>query len=315
MVDGADDRPRSHGSRLPPSHSGSAKRHHLVSRGYQAAWSDDGRRIVLVTKATSEAKVVGLKSAFVARHLLTFRTAAGASDALEVEFGKVESRCIPQLQRFIQGARDEAAERAVRAITALHWARGLSTIETQRRIASETREEWVARVENDDGLRRAFVADRGRLPVPGEMEQLLEEQFDLWDRWNGFFVERVQVHYNTALSHLQTLGSQRFECARPSRAEFVFADSPVVVTDGLRGTARRPVGLYEATSIWFPLSPSVGVALTRVPHAPAEVRLPPIGVQERNLLSWRFAAERLGARPGSDLDRAFGNRQGTFALR
>jgi hypothetical protein len=56
-----------------------AKRHHVISAGYQRAWADGGR-ILYVDKRAETGWLVGVKDAFVAPNLLTLRDGPGPDD-------------------------------------------------------------------------------------------------------------------------------------------------------------------------------------------------------------------------------------------
>jgi hypothetical protein len=286
---------------------GRARRHHLISKGHLRAWSHPGKHVALITKAEPRAKSVGISDAFVVPRLLTFQTAGGPSDQLEVAFGRVESAALPHVRRFVDGAGDGDARTAVKALSALHWARSQSIVEVYDRIYDEVFTELVDGSETDFDLHAAFAATYGRPPSPGELRGLVSELTQAWRRANNFFADRVQTHYRRALDHFGPQHVRRIEIVRPTKVEFVIADSPVVLVGGLgglHGTATRPCPLYEATSLWFPLAPHVGSTLT--PRVESDQMIVPADAQTLNMLSWRYAKDRLAGRPRADLDMAFG---------
>lgn len=290
-----------------------SRRHHLVAQGYQRAWTAGTKRILLVSKASCSARFVGTADAFVVPNLLTFKTEDGPSDALEVEFGRVESEALPDVRRWVDGIRDRKTELAVRRIVALHWARSDSITSLQRQIFEAVVGELVDASEDDGDYRRAFVESFDREPTAGELSALTEQHARAWQAQNGLFVERVQHNYNTALRHFVQLHSQRASLREGGRQEFVFADSPVVLTAGLaglHGTGDKPIPLMQTENMWCPLSPFVGVSFATEPKS--DVVVTPVLAQHLNSQSWRYASRYLGARPGANLDRLLARPPGTF---
>ena len=300
---------------VSPQRRTRSRRHHLVARGFQRAWCDGGERILYVTKEDSSVRPVGTADAFLAGDLLTFATADGLSDAVETEFGSVESRTLPHVRRWVTGDRDGDAELAVRAIVALHWARSYSITGLQRRIWEAVTARLLDKAEVDSEFRAAFKRDFKKEPGPQELRDLTRQVVEQWETHNGHFVDRVQENYNFALNHFSDLHSQRATLARPGRVEFLFADSPVVLTrgpGGIQGTADTPIALKEAENMWCPLSPSVGVAFCTEPQP--DLVATPEGAQQLNVQSWRYASRFLGARLGCNLDRSLAMPQGTFQI-
>ena len=268
---------------------------------------------MLVDLQERTAKLVGTRDAFCVPNLLTIQTPGGPNVDVENAFGEVESSSIPHLRRFAdRGDRDGKAEAAVRSILALHWARSQSLVQLMRRILDEGFEDFVERLESDKGLAKAFDMDYQRAPNPGEVRRELRRSADALIWANAFFAWRIADHYNRAGEHFSKLHSQRITIARPQRVNFVFADSPVVMKAGKRGTAREVVALMEADTLWCPLSPDVGVMLTTTPEDDYEIR--PIPAQQLNQLSLGYAQRYLGAHPRTDLDRALQKQPGTYRI-
>ena len=289
------------------------RRHHLVSRGFQRAWTADGKRLLLVDIKERTGKLVGTRHAFCVPNVLTIQTQVGPNTDVEKAFGQVESLHMPHLRRFAdQGDRDGEAEAAVRAILALHWARSESLLQLMQRILQQGFESFVEGLEGDKRLANAFDVDYQRAPEPGEIRGELRRSADALIWANAFFAWRVVDHYNRAGEHFSKLHSQRITMTRPARVDFVFADSPVVMKAGRRGTAREVVALMEADTLWCPLSPDVGVMLTTTPEDDYEIR--PIPAQQLNQLSLGYAQRYLGAHPRTDLDRALQKQPGTYRI-
>jgi hypothetical protein len=192
---------------------GNAQRHHLVSQGYLRAWADPGgRRVALLDKANLTARPVGVADVFVARNLLTFKTPAGPSDALEAAFGKDESEILPHVRRYIAGDRDVMATSRVAALAALHWGRSYSFPEVHDRVTDEAATELADISEIDVRLAEAFERDYGRPAAPGERRARVLDFAQDFRKANVFFAQRVQHHYHEALKlfsdlHVQAIGT------------------------------------------------------------------------------------------------------------
>ena len=134
-------------------------------------------------------------------------------------------------------------------------------------------------------------------------------------RANVFFAQRVQYHFHEALKLFSDLHVRAIGIAAPHIVEFMVADSPVVVLGGLggiQGTAAHPCPLYEATSIWLPLAPQLGVSIAGPTHPDSSIDA--ADAQNLNCLSWRYAAARLVGSLHANLDRALGRPPGTITV-
>lgn len=286
--------------------AGKIRRQHLVSRSYLDTWTVDRRRVLYIDKVDHTAKLVGTRDIFVVPGFLTFQTVDGASDALEVAFGRVESRMIPIAREFIAGANEGEHHIAVKALIALHFARSYVLRQAHERIRQEVRDEMINSIEEDSELFDIFQAQHGRAPDVRELRDLVRDSAFRMEQQNLLFSEAVQRTYNRALEELQPLHLQRATVLKPHRGELLVADSPVVVNNGDQGTASNPVALNDADFLWFPLSPILGVSLTT--NTQPDVVLDDKASQMLNLRVWHYASRYLVARPGSDVNRALGYR-------
>lgn len=280
-------------------------RHHLVSQGYLRAWTDETeRRVIYIDKSTRSAKLVGIRDVFVAPRFLLFDTPDGPSDALETEFGRIEGKVTTPMRQYVDGADTESHHLAVKAMIALHFARSGAIKGLYPKLWEQTVSDYSKAAEGDEDLIEAFRADQGRPPLRGELGRMLEEQAKKAESSNHMLVQSIERLYSRALGFLQDQYLQRVSIARPSRGEFVVADSPVVLRDGSRGSAIEPIALLEASLLWFPLSPTVGVALSSDP-------LPDAAIDDQatwsiNSITWEYSHRFLAARPGSNVNRALG---------
>ena len=287
------------------------RRHHLVSRGFQRAWTADGERLLLVDIEHRTVKLVGTRGAFCMANLLTIVTEAGRNSRAEQAFGRVESESLPNVRRFVEdGDRDEEAEAGVRAIVALQWARSASLIRLMRKILEESMNDFVAELEADERLTAAYLTEYGRRPEVADVRRELRISADALTAANEFFVERVVHHYNWAAEWLSKLYSQRVTMRRPGRIDLVFADSPVIVKAGTQGSATRVIPLRQADTLWCPLSPEVAVAMSTKPIE--DVVLTPYGAQLLNQDTLGYAQRYIGAHPRTDIDRALQKPPGAY---
>lgn len=133
---------------------------------------------------------------------------------------------------------------------------------------------------------------------------MLEAEAKRAEQSNTMLVESIERLYMQSLEHFQGLHLQRASVLRPQRGELVISDSPVVLLDGLQGTANDPVPLLQANLLWFPLSPTVGVSFTTEPGP--DIALDDKATWTMNNLTWGYAARHVAARAGSHVNRAFG---------
>lgn len=292
---------------------GVERRHHLVSRGFQRAWTADGKRLHLVDIEQRTAKLVGTRDAFWAKHLLTVLTQEGPTSTAEQSFGRVESAALPNVRRFVEhGDRDEMAEASVRALVALQWARSGSLTGMMRRILRESMDDFVEELEGDEGLGKLYLAHYGRTPDKDDVRRELQISGQAMTDANEFFVDRILHHYNVARAMFSALYSQRVTMTRPGRVDLVFADSPVIVMGGKVGTATQVIPLKQADTLWCPLSPEVAVSLSTEPIE--DLVITPIGAQLLNQDTLRYAQRYLGAHPRTDLDLALQKQPGTYRV-
>lgn len=286
-------------------------RHHLVSRGFQRAWTADGKRLLLVDVEHRTAKLVGTRDAFCEPNLLTIVTEAGRNLRAEQAFGLVESDALPDVRRFVEaGDRDQEAEAGVRAIVALHWARSASLTRLMQKLLEEGMDDFVAELEGDERLAEFYLTEHGRRPEVADVRRELRISADALTAANEFFVERVIHHYNWAAERLSKLYSQRVTMKRPGLIDLVFADSPVIVKVGKQGSADRVIPLGQADTLWCPLSPEVAVAMSTEPIE--DLVLTPYCAQLLNQDTLGYAERYLGAHPRTDLDRALQRQPGTY---
>jgi hypothetical protein len=159
-------------------------------------------------------------------------------------------------------------------------------------------------VADDFELNDAYVKQYGRVPIAEDLKVLLDEIADRRKRENIDFVEQVERMYHKALEYFEPVYLERVMVAKPHRAELVVSDAPVVVFDGPVGTVLEPVALMEADTVWFPLTPRIGVAISTDPRP--NLLLEEDQTRRLNRRVWDYAAQYLVARPGSNPNRAIG---------
>ena len=284
------------------------KHHHVVSEGYQRLFAD-GSSIVLVDKHTLIARRVGTKGAFAKKHFCSYIRDGTWSDEIEDEWSWRESATLPCARRLIAGGREPADRNTLKTLAAIHYVRSFGFEAILEGIMVNQRASLPKRFAAKQSARDAFMADYGRQPALGEIEQLVDEQWLHHFGGRTFLVREMAEGYNKTMAMLEPLHVQLVWPHRRGR-EFVFGDIPVVhYTDAGRlgaipGDGRRPVALGNSDHIFFPLAPRLGALFTSRPFADAPLTHDQVEMLNRK--SWALAMRFLGAHPATNVKRATG---------
>jgi hypothetical protein len=280
-----------------------ARRHHVVSRGYQRHWTNGGERIEHISKADLSSRAVGTGDAFVRPGFNAVLTDDGADEHLEDEWARLENLLLPIARDLMAGrsdAEDPLVATAIKSLIAVHWVRSFAL---QERILkdylshqAEAVAEWPAEPRLLDGFRQQYR----RIPESGEIEGTIEGMFVRRRKSNEFFVEHMVSLYGQAMEYFMPCNVEVARIRGP--LELVTGDSPVVLSDGIRVGQETGLGLLEADLVYMPLGPRTGVSL--ITGETREIDVYPLGVQMMNRLTWRNTRAYLAARPGSDWRRA-----------
>lgn len=150
-------------------------------------------------------------------------------------------------------------------------------------------------------LTAAFVEQYRRSPEPGELEALVTNHVQEWYRSNVFFVNELGEAHNKILAMFE---DKYVQIARiPVRGvELVTGDTPLVIANS--GWRRVGVAIGDASLIYMPLSPRVGVCLTTRREEAILGDIPLFEAQRLNNLIWRSAKRFIVAHPANDLSRS-----------
>lgn len=278
-----------------------ARRHHVVSKGYQRGFADSDDRILLVDKVTGEARPVSVRDSFVRRGFNLRRDAEGEDEELEDEWARLESGAIPIVRSVAaSGNIDKRADLELKVLLAVHFARSFES----RRIYEDLFQDHRRRVlENVDAekLRQAFYQDHGRHPSDEELKAAMQTFLDDWHRSNQFFIERMVEFHNWLLEFLRPKHLQAVR-ARAGPVEFITGDVPVVrcSNDG----RQINVAILDADTIYFPIGRWCAVAVSTKPRG--AVLLDRIGVAKCNSLIWRSSQRHIACHPSADWRRCLG---------
>jgi hypothetical protein len=184
------------------------RRHHVVSRGYQRHWTNDGVHIELIRKSDLWSKPVSTNDAFVRAGFNAIRTDDGVNEQLEDQWARLEGFLLPIARYVIDGelsAAEPSIARALHSLIALHWVRSYSlhTLTSAAYLAGKAQavDEWPALPR----IQLAFRKQHGREPEPDEMEATIARIFTRRLESNRFFVEHMISLYNQALKKFSRL--------------------------------------------------------------------------------------------------------------
>jgi hypothetical protein len=278
------------------------KHHHIVSEGYQRLFATpDGIR--LIDKDTMTARIVGTKGAFARKHFSSYLRNGSWSDELEDEWADRESYALPYARSLKAGRRRDAESRhAMKVLAALHYVRSYAFEEMLRRIMLQELEVAPGRIANAQHARAAFESDFDRPPDPGEIEQLVIEQWTTHHEGRTFLISQMAEGFNKTLDILRPLQVQLI-WPEKRQVDFVFADGPLVHwgRDG-RLTALNGVALGDADTIFFPLGPRLAACFTSRTFVDCPVTVDQ--VQWLNRRSWQASMRMLGAHPSTNVKRS-----------
>jgi len=281
----------------------SRNHHHIVSEGYQRLFAtSDGIR--LIDKQTKVVKTVGTKGAFARKNFSSYLKDGSWSDELEDEWAIRENFALPHMRRLNDGARDDEAIGALKILAAIHYVRSYAFEKVLLRLIDEHFAIMPDQIASDAAAREAFVADYGRPPRPGEIEQLVIERWARETDGRAFLLERMAHGFGRTLEVLEPLHVQ-FVWPAKSGVDFVFADGPLVhsANDG-RVTALEGLPLGDADQIYFPVGPRLLSLFMSMPEVFRDGAIPVDQVQLLNKKTWRAALRMLGAQPDTNVKRS-----------
>lgn len=277
-----------------------ARRHHVVSKGYQRSFAD-GERILLVDKVTEEGRPVGVNDSFVRRGFNMRRDAEGDNEELEAEWARLESGAIPIVRAVAEGGDvDDRADVELKVLIAVHFARSFESRKIYEDLFQEHRRRILANIDVET-LRKVFNRQHSRDPSDEELQLGIDAFLDDWYSSNAFFIDRM-VHFHNWL--LEFLRPKYLQVVRavPGPVEFITGDVPVVrsSSSGLRVN----VAILDADTIYFPIGRWCAVAVSMKPLAPAMLNR--VGVSTCNSLIWRSSHRHIACHPSADWRRCLG---------
>jgi hypothetical protein len=279
--------------------------HHIVSEGYQRLFATaDGIR--LIDKETMRAKVVGTKSAFARKNFSSYLKDGAWSDELEDEWATRENWALPLIRQLNSNVRSRDDEKigALKVLAAIHYVRSYAFEKMLLDLMAEQLEVMPDRLASEEGAREAFTRDYRRPPEPGEIEQIVVEQWTQRTDGRAFLLERMADGFGKTFKILEPLYVQ-LVWPKKSQVDFVFADGPLVhsANDG-RLTALGGVALGDADQIYFPIGPQLMVMFMTRPDKFADGAISVEQVQLINGKSWRAAIRMVGAHPATNVKRS-----------
>lgn len=278
-----------------------ARRHHVISSGYQRGWAD-GKRLMLVDKEPRWARMVGVKDAFVEAGFNSRLTSSGDDEELELEWARLEQAAVPHVRRVGDGGSlDERADMEIKTMIAMHFARSYA-------LRDMFEEQWAPHESaplfgmNRDRLNRAWQRDHsGCLPSDEEILAVVTPRMREYKASNTFLVGQMVKFHNQLVDHLRDMHLQLIT-APPGPVEFIFGDEPVIrVADmGLR----LRVAILDADGVYFPIGRHRAVTVTT--NRESDIDCSRVTVVQLNRLAWRAARRQVAHHPAASWDRSVG---------
>jgi hypothetical protein len=272
-----------------------------VSAGYQRHFAHAGLIRLWHKHDNTWTKPVGVRDCFVEKGFNSaFTPDTSAVEHLEKEWERIENFAIPAIDALRSGDRSEGVVVALKALTAMHFARSYSHRDLSD-IALNAQRDDAADFEGRHLIVETFVSDFGRQPKAGEIEQRVRENIDTIEKSNLHFVDGMVRIHNRVMGILDPL---HLQVAVPATRAvgFIIGDTPVVIQAGMRVGTRNGVGIGNCSHVYVPLSRWTAVSFVLQPHQ--DLMLIPAQVQQLNLLMRRSCITWLAAHPYEDIPRA-----------
>ncbi len=150
---------------------------------------------------------------------------------------------------------------------------------------------------------QAFVNDHGREPQPGEIEQIVLEQWLEMNEGRRLLVSEMADGFNKVIKILDPLKVQLVWPRKRNYSHFVVGDTPLVhyANDG-RLSALGGLALGDAKKVYFPVGPLLAAFFTVKPFADGAIEGDV--VQGLNRKTWHAATRSVGAHPETHLKRS-----------
>jgi len=284
---------------------------HIVSAGYQRLFTEDGKRIRVITKddlarGDPAGKVISVLDNFKAkRQFLRVLVSGVADDSLEDAFALRENWAIPllrQVQVELEPTPDQTL--AIKVMMSIHWARSYAHESVRQRLQPEVLDEFIAAIPHDLELHRRFQRQYARPPKPGELAALLREQGEKMAHTRIHDVPAIIRAYNYAVTKFEDLHVELLTPASRS-LQFITSDSPTVIarTPELLEVGSQKMALGDAGFVMMPIRPNLAACLSATP---GHIRIDNTLMYQLNRAMVRNAVSRIAAHPRCKVLEALG---------
>lgn len=272
---------------------------HWVSKGYQANFADDQKRVAIIDLATCKRlpKLRAVRSNFRERGFTTYLEDGERNQFLEDAFASLETTVLDRIRRVSAANCGPDMKVEVAHLFAIHLVRSPAYKAFHDAIADQVREEQVPDIAAEPRLAEKFEAQFGRPPDDGELLDLALQLYDEMDAHPGTVLGSMARQHDLMAERLNRFHMQVIEVDR-SLPGLALGDTPIVhgyPGEGRYGYRDR-LALLDATFIYGPLTRFVGVCFS-------SRRQPPAVVSTRwkldtlNALTIRAAQEEVACHP------------------
>ena len=248
---------------------------HWVSRGLQANFADDDKRVSILD--TVRGIIIDparpVKSNFVELGFTTFIREGVPSDLMERAFASVERSVLNEIRLVNVGRRGPEQKAAVANLFAIHLVRSASYKAFHREVAEGFRASGTREIAEDPRLREMFELSVGHSPSAAELTDLVLQQHDAMAADPLTLVQSMLDQHDQMAEKLNGLHMQVvvIEAGLPG---FVLGDAPVVHADTRTGRYgfRDRLALGDANLIIGPLTRRTAACFSLRPLPPAILR-------------------------------------------
>ncbi|MGD9794415.1 MAG: DUF4238 domain-containing protein [Acidimicrobiia bacterium] len=279
--------------------------HHLVSKGYQRNFADDRQRVVVIDKSTNRGELRPTKRTFAEPNYNSYTSGDGELvDELEREWSKVEAKTLRRVRELSPAnARDPQMRVAVCSLMAVHLVRSKPFERVHHTLWGEVVTDIQVRIGDDERARRAFIADKGREPLPGEMAALASGIADQQSGTRFQLIDSMARIFNRVSAQLMTWELQVITIDPSVGASFILGDVPVAHARRASGRFgfRDGLAVGDADVIGAPITSTTAVLLTteRLPHVMFRTK---VKVNALNVLFWLAAEREVAVHPSGERD-------------
>lgn len=260
---------------LTPAAGSSLPNDHWVSRGYQANFASDDKRVAVIDARTG--RIVDparpIKSNFREQGFTTYLDAGVPNDLLERAFASVERSVLNQVREVGPSRAGPVHKAAVANLFAIHLVRSPSFKDFHRAIGDQFRSVDVPAYATSPELHAKFEEYEGRRPVEGELLELAARTYESFDGDPTTLATSMLRQHDKQAEMLNRFHMQVLTL-EPNLPGFVIGDTPVVHASLVQGRYgfRDRLALGDADLIIGPLTRRTAACFTASRLASAAIK-------------------------------------------